>query len=103
MRAQLLQSCPSLCNPMDYTAHQALLFKGFSGQKSWSGLPCPTPGDLLNPRITPRSPALQADSLPLSHQGSPTFILPALCCRKIILLYNLAAPLPPRSSYLRVT
>ena len=31
----------------------------------------PPPRDLLNPGITTTSPALQADSLPLSHQGSP--------------------------------
>ena len=31
----------------------------------------PSPGDLPDPGIKPRSPALQADSLPLSHQGSP--------------------------------
>ena len=30
----------------------------------WSGLPFPSPGDLLNPGIKPRSPALKADSLP---------------------------------------
>ena len=32
---------------------------------------CPPPGDLLNPGIESPSPALQVDSLPLSHQGSP--------------------------------
>ena len=40
----------------------------------WSGSPCPPPGDLLNPGIKPAfptTPALQVDSLPLSHQGSP--------------------------------
>ena len=36
---------------------------GFSRQEYRSGLPCPPPGDLPNPGITPRSPALQADSL----------------------------------------
>ena len=36
---------------------------GFSRQEYWSGLPCPPPGDLLNPGIEPRSPALQVDSL----------------------------------------
>ena len=37
---------------------------GFSGQEYWSGLPCPPPGDPPNPGITPKCPALQADSLP---------------------------------------
>ena len=40
---------------------------GFSRQDYWSGLPFPPPGDLPDPRIGPTSPALQADSLPLSQ------------------------------------
>ena len=51
-------------------AHQAPLSMEFSRQEHWSGLPSPSPGDLPNPGIEPRSPsapALQADSLPLSH------------------------------------
>ena len=36
----------------------------FSRQEYWSGQPVPPPEDLSNPRIIPRSPALQADSLP---------------------------------------
>ena len=47
---------------------------GFSWQEYWSGLSCPPQGDLPNPEIeltSPVSPALQADSSPLSHQGSP--------------------------------
>ena len=43
---------------------------GFSGQEYWSGLPFPSPGYLSDPVIEPASPALQADSLLLSHQGS---------------------------------
>ena len=39
----------------------------------WSGLPFPPPGDLPDPGIETTSPALQADSLPLSHLGSPIF------------------------------
>ena len=45
-------------------AYQASLSMGFSRQVCWSGLPFPSPGDLPNPGIEPRSPALQADSLP---------------------------------------
>ena len=44
-------------------AHQAPPSMGFSKQEYWSGLPCPSPGDLPDPGIEPRSPALQADSL----------------------------------------
>ena len=47
---------------------------GFSKQEYWSGLPCPPPGDLPDPGIEPMFPvssALQADSLLLSHRGTP--------------------------------
>ena len=44
---------------------------GFSRQEYWSGLPCPPPGDLPNPGIKPRSPRLQADSLPSEPPGKP--------------------------------
>ena len=44
-------------------AHQAPLSIGFSRQEYWSGLPFLSPGDLPNPGIEPRSPALQADAL----------------------------------------
>ena len=39
----------------------------------WSGQPFPSPGDLPNPRIEPRSPALQADSLPAEPPGKPSY------------------------------
>ena len=42
---------------------QAPVSMEFSRQDYWSGLPFPSPGDLLNPGIELRSPALQADSL----------------------------------------
>ena len=45
----------------------------FSRQGHWSGLPFPPPGDLPDPGIKTSSPALQADSLPLSHKGGPTY------------------------------
>ena len=38
-------------------------YMGFSRQEYWSGLPFPSPGDLPDPGIEPRSPALQADAL----------------------------------------
>ena len=44
-------------------AHQASLSMGFSRQEYWSGLPFPSPGDLPDPGIEPRSPALEADAL----------------------------------------
>ena len=50
---------------------QAPLFMGFSRQAYWSGLPCPSPGDLPNPGSKPRSPALQTDSLQREPPGNP--------------------------------
>ena len=44
-------------------AYQAPLSMGFSRPECWSGLPFPSPGDLPNPGIEPRSPSLQADAL----------------------------------------
>ena len=55
-------------------ALQAPLSMGFSSQEYWSGLSCLPPGDFPVPGIeleSPVSPALQVDSLPLSHWGSP--------------------------------
>ena len=52
-------------------ALQAPLSMEFSRQEYWSGLPCPSPGDLPDPGIGPGSPALQADSL---LSGLLTFI-----------------------------
>ena len=46
-------------------------------QEYWSGLPFPSPRGLPDPGTKPASPALQADSFPLSHQGSP--VIPAGC------------------------
>ena len=47
---------------------------GFSRQEYWSGLSCPPPGDLPNPEIEPRSPALQVILYCLSHQGRPRIL-----------------------------
>ena len=58
------------CDPMDYSP-QAPLSMGFPRQEYWSGLPFPSSGDIPDPGIKPASPSLQADSLPLHHQGSP--------------------------------
>ena len=60
---KVAQSCPTLCGPMDYTVHEILQatvleWVTFSFSK-----------DLPNPGIEPRSPALQADSLPSKPPG----------------------------------
>ena len=62
--------CPTLAIPWT-VAHQISLSMGFSRQEYWSGLPYSSPGDLADSVIEPVSPAFQADSLALNHQGSP--------------------------------
>ena len=69
MGAKSLQSCLTLCNPMDCSP-QAPLSMEFFRKEYWGGLPFPSPGSLPHPGTEPRSPvssALQADSLLLSH------------------------------------
>ena len=57
--------------------HQAPLSMGFSRQGYWSGLPFPSPGDLPDPGIKPRSPALQADASTSEPPGKPIlYIIP---------------------------
>ena len=53
---------------------------GFSRPEYWKGQPFPSPGDLPNPGIKPRSPTLQADSLPAEPPGKPG----RLGCKSII-------------------
>ena len=58
-------------------ACRALLSMEFSRQEYWSGLIVPTPGDLPNPGmkpLSPASPALEADSLPLVLPGKPLLV-----------------------------
>ena len=52
-------------------AHQPALSMGFSSQKYWSGLPVPSPGDLPDPGMEPRSPTLRADALTSESRGMP--------------------------------
>ena len=64
-----------LCVTLWTTAFKAPLPMGFSRQEYVSGLPYPSPGDLPDLGIELGSPALQADSLPLSHQGRPYWLI----------------------------
>ena len=70
VKKKFIQSCPTLCDPMDCSLPG--LSMEFSRQESWSGLPFPSPGDLPDPGIEPRSPALQADSLLTEPSGKPS-------------------------------
>ena len=70
------QSCSVMSDSVTpwTVAHPVPLSMEFCRQEYQSGLPCPSPGDLLDPGIEPTSPmslALESDSLPLSHQESP--------------------------------
>ena len=51
-------------------AYEATPSMGFSRQKYWSGVPFPSAGDLPDPGMEPRSPALQADGLPSKPTGN---------------------------------
>ena len=55
-------------------AHQAPPSMGFYRQKYWSGLPFPSPGDLPDPGIKPRSPALRAEALTSEPPGKPKYL-----------------------------
>ena len=67
-----LLSCVRLSATPWTLAHQAPLSIGFSRHKYWSGLPFSSLGDLPDPGVKPRSPALQADSLPSEPPGKPS-------------------------------
>ena len=67
--SEVAQSCPTLCDPMDSSLHQAPPSMGFFRQEYWSGLPFPSSGNLPDPGIKPRSPALQTDALPSEPPG----------------------------------
>ena len=56
-------------------AHQAPPSVGFSRWEYWNGLPFPSPGDLPDPGIEPRSSTLQADALTSEPPGSPILCL----------------------------
>ena len=78
LRVLVTQSCPTLCNPMDCrspssSVHGILQATHF--RLEW--LPFPSPGDHPDPGIKPRSPTLQADSLPSEPPGKPPRV-----CRK---------------------
>ena len=70
MKAKSL-SCVQLFATPWTVAHQAPPSMGFSRQEYWSGLSFPSPGDLPDTGIEPRSPALEADTLTSEPPGKP--------------------------------
>ena len=71
MLCLVTQSCLTVFNPMHCSLPGSSVH-GDSAGKITSGLPCPPPGDLPNPEIKPRSPALQADSLSSESPRKPS-------------------------------
>ena len=65
VKVKVGQSCPVLCDPMDYRVH------GILQARILEWVDFLSPGDLPNPGIEPRSPTLQADSLPYKPPGKP--------------------------------
>ena len=65
VKIKVIQLCPTLCDPMDYTVH------GILQARILEWVAFSSPGDLPNPGIEPRSPTLQEDSLPAELQGKP--------------------------------
>ena len=65
---KLLSHVPLFATPWT-VAYQVPPSMGFSRLDHWSGLPFPSPGDLLNPGIEPGSPTLQSDALPSEPPG----------------------------------
>ena len=72
----LTQSCPTLCNPMDWSLPGSSVH-GISRQEYWSGMPFPSARNLPNPGMestSPMSPALQEDPLPAEPSGKPLYL-----------------------------
>ena len=82
VKVLVAQLCPTLCNPMDCSPSDCCM--EFSRQKYWSGLPFPAPGDLPDPGIKPRSPALQGGLLTiLATREAQSHLYLALHLKKI--------------------
>ena len=71
--------CPTLAT-LWTVAHQAHVSMGFSMQEYWSGLPFPSPMDLPNPGIEPRSLHCRQTHCHLSYQGSPYRLYDRINC-----------------------
>ena len=68
--SEVTQSCPTLCDPVDCSPPGSPVH-GILQARTLAWLPFPSPGDLPDPGIKPRSPALQADALTPEPPGKP--------------------------------
>ena len=68
----IAQSCPTLCDPVDCSPPGASIHGDSPGKNIGVGNQSPSPGDLPNPGIEPRFPALQVDSLLSEPPGKPS-------------------------------
>ena len=66
--------CPTLCDPMGCSPPSSFVH-GIFQAKILEWVAFPSPGDLPDPGIQPASPVCQVDSLPLSHLGSPVWMV----------------------------
>ena len=68
--SEVAQSCPTLCNPIDCSLPGSSVHEIFQARVlEWATFP--SPGDLPNPGIEPRSPTLQTGALPSESPGKP--------------------------------
>ena len=65
IQVKVVQLCPTLCDPIDYTVHGILQARILE----WAAFTFPRGSS--QPRVEPRSPSLQVDSLPAESQGKP--------------------------------
>ena len=78
MCAKLLQSCLTLCSPVDCTPPGSSV-PGIFQAKYWSGLPFPTAEDLPNSGIKAASPALAGRFFTPAPPGKPRAFHKLLC------------------------
>ena len=72
--SEVAQSYLTLCDPVDCSPAGSQSMR-FSRQEHWRGSPFPSPGDLPDPEIKPRSPTLQPDALTSEPPGKPVVVL----------------------------
>ena len=89
VHAELLQLCPTLCNPMDYSPPGSSVH-GISQARKLEWVPMIPPGDLPNPGVQPATPALQVGA---ESPGKPFLV--GLSIRQIFLIYEICLMLSP--------